>query len=313
MRAFACLGTCASAAIATALLAGLGCDNDSRTTTEFSARNGSASTGNRSTSYPTLAGATLPAHQPAKPDENEKTDPGKSSGVVFAKRGPAKPDENEKNEPAPSTKLPEPEGGWTRSNALGDNVWLETRDKKRRVVVGTTVCLREGEYGLECLLCRQHTKEHESILATTAHAKLIHAALLLAGAEPGKPVTFEPEFKPPSGSRIKILVQYEDKGKVLTLPVQQWVWDVKTKKDLDSDWVFAGSYLYPNPDGDDKPRAYAADDDGSYICISNVSNAMLDLPIHSPRGLEERTFGIHTDCVPPIGTKVAIILQPVAK
>jgi len=201
------------------------------------------------------------------------------------------------------------EAGWTRKK-LGDNVWFETRDQRRRVLVDAKVCLREGEYGLECLVCRRNSKEHESILATTARAKLIHAGLLLAGAVPGAPVAFEPKFKLPSGSPIKILFRYEDQGKSVTVPAQQWVWDVKTKKDLDQDWVFAGSYLYPNPEGDDKPNVYAADDDGSYICISNVANAMLDLPINSPRGLEERTFGIHTDRVPPIGTNVTIILEP---
>ena len=37
----------------------------------------------------------------------------------------------------------------------------------------------------EQLLCRKNTKEHESILATTADARIIHAGLLAAAAEPG--------------------------------------------------------------------------------------------------------------------------------
>src|SRR5207245_3230678 len=70
-----------------------------------------------------------------------------------------------------------------KKTGFGKNVWLETRGKERRVIVGATVVLREGSYGLECLLCRKHTKEHESILATDADASIIHDTLIHTGAE----------------------------------------------------------------------------------------------------------------------------------
>ena len=59
------------------------------------------------------------------------------------------------------------------------------------------MCLREGY--LEHLLCLSRSKEHESILATEAAPRMIHAGLLLTGAEAGKPVQFLPEFRAPSG------------------------------------------------------------------------------------------------------------------
>src|SRR5262249_5607116 len=64
----------------------------------------------------------------------------------------------------------------------GRGVWLESEGDKRRVRVRAWVCLRQGRYGLECLLCRRHTKEHESVLATAADASLIHAGLLATKA-----------------------------------------------------------------------------------------------------------------------------------
>ncbi|HEV3447782.1 MAG TPA: hypothetical protein VG099_24310, partial [Gemmataceae bacterium] len=42
-----------------------------------------------------------------------------------------------------------------KKTEFGKNVWLETQGKNRRVIVGATVVLREGSYGLECLLCRK--------------------------------------------------------------------------------------------------------------------------------------------------------------
>src|SRR5262249_42398224 len=63
-------------------------------------------------------------------------------------------------EPAPRPRASTPATTTTDSvtgakrAALGQNVWLETVGDRRRVVVGAEVCLREGQYALECLLCR---------------------------------------------------------------------------------------------------------------------------------------------------------------
>src|SRR5262245_21061562 len=71
-----------------------------------------------------------------------------------------------------------------------------------RVFLQTTVALREGL--LEMFLCKKQTKEHESVLAIDASAQVIHAGLLAAGATPGKPAKFQPQFTPPQGDRIEI-------------------------------------------------------------------------------------------------------------
>ena len=55
----------------------------------------------------------------------------------------------------PLYREPPPQDGWKRSKALDPSgtLWLETKGEKRRVLVAAAVCLREGTYGLECLLC----------------------------------------------------------------------------------------------------------------------------------------------------------------
>jgi hypothetical protein len=196
---------------------------------------------------------------------------------------------------------------------LGKDLFFERTPKdERRVYVTASVCLREGNFGLECLLCRKGTKEHESILSTNADGRLIHAALQAAGAQPGSPVQFDPQFKSPAGARIKVSLRFERQGKMITVPAQQWILHGKSKKTLENDWVFAGSQFLKDPDDPKKPPVYLAAAEGSLICVSNVPTAMLDLPIKSPKSLEDREFAPNTERIPELETKVVVILEPAA-
>src|SRR5262245_41436240 len=173
-----------------------------------------------------------------------------SGGGISTVEPVAQAEPSHKSEPVDqATKKTQP----AKKAALGKGVWLETQGDRRRVLVSAVVCLRQGEFGLECLLCKKGTKEHESILATEADARVIHAGLVVAKAEPGSAVKYiEKGDKfitvPPSGDRIKVMLQYEKDGKQVTVPAQSWIRDAKTQKSLKHDWVFAGSRFYANPD-----------------------------------------------------------------
>lgn len=209
----------------------------------------------------------------------------------------------------PVYKEPPPQDGWKRTK-LAPNLWLETQGEKRRVVVAALVCLREGTYGLECLLCKNGTKEHESLMVTTADASLIHGAMEAARIKPGATVQYDPKFVAPRGDKVKVTLLYEEKGKQVLVPAQKWVRQGKTKKDLEYDWVFSGSRLYKNPDEPEKQPIYLANNDGGLICIANVLSAMMDLPIDSPKGIEGRMYEPHTERIPALDTNVGIILEP---
>jgi hypothetical protein len=198
----------------------------------------------------------------------------------------------------------------TKKSLIGKNVWLETQGKQRRVIISSVVCLREGP--LEQLLTRKEKKEHEAILSADVDCRHIHAALLAAGAEPGSTVRFQPKYVPATGQTIKVTLQYEDKSKKLSVPAQQWVRNQKTGKDLDCDWVFAGSQLVENPLDPKAPAMYLAND-GDVICVSNFEGALLDLPINSPKDNAELAWEGNTDRIPPKGTPVVISLEPIPK
>ncbi len=81
--------------------------------------------------------------------------------------------------------------------------------KGKRVLLKTKVVQREAV--LEFFCCLSQTLEHESIVSLDSKAMFIHAALLRIGAKPGKPAQFDPEYKPPTGQKIDIFVQWRDK------------------------------------------------------------------------------------------------------
>jgi hypothetical protein len=193
---------------------------------------------------------------------------------------------------------------------LGDNVVLEIDGKQKRVLINTYVCLRQGQ--LEQLVTRKRTKEHEAILAVDTDARNIHLALVAAGAEPGSPVKFRPKFEAPKGDEITVTLEYKEKGKTVRVPAQQWIRNIKSKKDLETNWVFAGSVLIPDPLDPKKPRYYGAND-GDVICISNFDTAMLDVPFNSPKDNDDLAFEAHTDRIPPLETPVLVILELVPK
>lgn len=197
----------------------------------------------------------------------------------------------------------------TRKVEVGKNVTLEVQGDKRRVLVNATVCLQRGP--LELLMCRKQTKEHEAILTADADARQIHTALVTAGAESGKPARYlETRIQPPTGTKIKIFVHYEKKGKLVTEPAGRWIRNMKTLKELNEDWVFAGSGFAKNVLDPKKPDIYLANE-GDVICVSNFEDAMLDLAIASPKDDADRSFEAFTERIPDLETTVVVILEPV--
>jgi hypothetical protein len=217
-------------------------------------------------------------------------------------------------EPAPSqtasTKTneqpkPEPEA---KKAELKKNIFIETQGDKRRVLVNAYVCNRKTI--LEQLLTRKGAKEHEAILAADIDARDLHTVLTVAGAEPGSTVVYRPKFKSPTGTPVKIFLEYEKDGKKVRVRAQEWIRNIKTKKELHTDWVFAGSRLIPDPFDKTKKPAYAANF-GDVICISNFDSALLDVPFDSPKDNDDLAFEADTERIPAEKTAVLVILEPV--
>jgi hypothetical protein len=172
----------------------------------------------------------------------------------------------EPSQPAADSFRPDPT--W---KPLGKSLWFDPGQK--RLVMRARVVLRDGP--LEHLICLKGTKEHEAILATDAAPRLIHAGLILTGAEPGHPVRFLPKFEPPTGPAIGLDLHWEDQGKSQSADARQWVFDERKKAALTTDWVFAGSEMFDDPDT--KQRIYAADE-GDLVTVSNFATSTSPSP-----------------------------------
>jgi len=212
----------------------------------------------------------------------------------------AQPEPNNAAQPPTDRFQPNPQ--W---KPIGRSLWFDREQK--RVVLRARVVLREGP--LEHLVCLKGTKEHEAIFATDAVPRMIHAGLLLTGAQQGHPVRFLPKFEAPTGSPIAIQVEWEEDGKIKTIDARKLVQDNQSKQLLDKDWVFAGSEILTDPDT--KKTIYAADD-GDLFTVANFANAILDLPIASTANDASRNFVAYTKDIPPRGTFVTLYLKPKA-
>ena len=81
------------------------------------------------------------------------------------------------------------------------------------VEIAAWTCLEAG--WLEQIACAPNSREHESLVVVKAKPSEVHAALLLAGFEPGSPGTWSYvddalQFTQPTGDRLNVLVRYDN-------------------------------------------------------------------------------------------------------
>ena len=183
-----------------------------------------------------------------------------------------------------------------------EEVWVDR--ERKEVVVGGKIALDKG--AIEVFACPAGTKEHEAVVATRASARLVHAALLAVGLDPGRPVAFQPEYRAAKGPAVSIRMRWHDAdGQAHACPAQEWIRNAKTGAALDADWVFTGSEFWRDPaDG----REYYQADGGDFVCVSNFPTATLDLPIESSPSNDALLFEAFEGRVPPNGTSVEMIL-----
>lgn len=183
-------------------------------------------------------------------------------------------------------------------------IWV-TEDKKSVVFLGT-VCMNKGP--LEFFLCSTNTKDYESVVSTSVKPYIIHAGLLVTGIEPGTPVKHTPEFVTPKGPEVEVAVRWLDKaGNRKEMNAKEWVQNEKTKKSMETSWVFTGSLFRKMPNG---MLNYLADSTGEIIGVSNFPTVVLDVPFESTDKNDSLLFQAFEENIPEPGTPVTLILTP---
>lgn len=180
------------------------------------------------------------------------------------------------------------------------------------VRVPGVVALREG--WLEQAVCRQGTRDHESLITVTMPPSSVHAALLLAGLQPGRPGHWRVrddgslELVPPTGEAVVVEVEWPDAaGSPQRVPLSAWIKTQGTA--APTSFVFAGSVMR---DGASTP--YAADRSGSVVGLVTFG----DEPVASVAVVPDRadiaepSLMAWTERMPPEGTAVTIVIRRAA-
>jgi len=182
---------------------------------------------------------------------------------------------------------------------------------RRRVVVQAAVSLRRG--ALEFLLCKEGTKDYESLLTTQAAPSSLHAALLALGLAPGLPAQWaapaggKPVFVPPKGAMLQIELRWKGAdGRRRQVPATDWMVVASTgKRPPPTRWVFVGSDLLD--DG-----RYWADVEGHHVSVANFGSSVIDVPFESSDQTALLEFASNAEAVPAKGTPVEVVITPVA-
>jgi len=179
---------------------------------------------------------------------------------------------------------------------------------KRQVAFDAEVCLREGV--LEFMIVEWKTKTHESLLHTQAKSSHVHAGLLMLGLTQGKPARWAGQelgamFLPPAGAGVSMEFQWTGSdGKVHSMPAGKWLAGPEGQQiEAPDRWIFVGSDILP--DG-----RYWAEVDGEMVSLTNFASAVLDVPFRSSSANAERGFYAAVNEIPPVGTKVRVVLTP---
>jgi hypothetical protein len=172
---------------------------------------------------------------------------------------------------------------------------------------------------LEVCACIPDTKEHETLVMTRATPSNVHAALLLAGLQPGKPGMWDwsgEKLKaiPPTGDCVKVTVSYTKDGKTIEAPITDWVIDAQTHKTMTQTagqaadhFVFAGSTMFKKKDRE----GYTADIDGTLIGLTTFGGETIAWTrMYNPdSGVETPHWIANADKVPAVGTSVVVRIE----
>lgn len=179
---------------------------------------------------------------------------------------------------------------------------------KRQVAIDAAVSLRDGL--LEFVLCKEGTRDYESLLSTKAEPSSLHAALLALGLRPGRPAQWvtapgkEPVFVPPRGAALEVRLRWTDAdGKPHESRADDWLLVASTKKPPAEPirWVFIGSDFLDN-------GRYWADVEGQIISVANFAASVLDVPFKSTDKNALLEYVANPRVVPPKGTPVEVVL-----
>ena len=193
-------------------------------------------------------------------------------------------------------------------------------DRDARMVEFDAVAVLDVGF-LEQLVCMVGTREHESIFAFEGKPSEVHAALLVVGAEPGRPGRWREvaladgsvtiEGVPAEGTEVALEVELPDGS---ARPIE-WFMRASpisstTNAAPPSRFVFAGSRFLRNPRTQEE--RYAADGSGSLVGLVTFGDETIGAVEVIPDSAQAAApvWEVFSERVPAPGTRVKIRARP---
>jgi hypothetical protein len=201
-------------------------------------------------------------------------------------------------------------------------VRLDPDPQRSSVEIRAWTCLDEGL--LEQVACGPDSREHESLLVIKAKPSHIHAALLLAGFEPGAPGQWTYDNNTlgtiaPTGEKLDIDVRYVDRsGQTIEHSVRNWIRDTNGVHAFPADpWVFGGSSMrtYPpsafSADAGASREHYVADMTGSIIGLVTFGDEVIGFSkvFADSDAVQPPQWQVNAKIIPPLNTEVTVIVR----
>lgn len=169
---------------------------------------------------------------------------------------------------------------------------------------------------LEVIVCTPDTKEHETLVVTSARPSHVHAALLMIGLEPGRPGhwTWEGAGRDarltghdPTGDRVAVTIRWTDaEGAERVAHPSEWIRHHGTgERPPAAAFVFAGSRMLDRGFG---REMYDADGAGVLVGLATFGSEVIAWPTtFSPdSGVEEPVWVADPKTTPALGTTVRV-------
>jgi len=190
---------------------------------------------------------------------------------------------------------------------FGDGIQINYID--RQVEVAGEVILREGPLELFAYSKAPAPKEHESIVLVRARPQRVFMALGLIGATPGTTTRWFPDtqtVREASGDPIDVRVRYQAGRRERTVPATDWMLDAAARKPMAAThWIFCGSER-------SEQGGFGADAEGTLVTVVDFTTSVMALPHRHSDSDEELWLVANSTEIPPIRTKVTLILRPLS-
>lgn len=179
-----------------------------------------------------------------------------------------------------------------------DGIAIDTKAKQVRFAAAVNQVRQD--LPLEVLICTEHGKTHEALFRTKVSPTYLNVAFKLIGCHGGKPRAGVGRPEIPVGSPVEIEVKWTtEQGKQETIEPEAWIWNHKSKAPMKpTHWTYTGSMFHMGK--------FMAQATGTIVNLYVDPSTLVEPPI--PEVQDDTVFGVYEKAVPPVGTKVEIII-----